>query len=168
MPRRLSNQVLRLIAKRAYAAGDLEKAMRAVSRCEAALRGAHEDLASAQAKVAALDSQIRALEPELNPEDIAARRLTPRVHEVPHGAIIKTIVQSLRDAGPDGVASDVLKAALLLAYPADQSTPTQRRKTRRAVMLVLHALKRKGAIQQLDDTVGASGAKVTRWAWIAN
>lgn len=168
MSRRLSNAVLRLIAERSYAAGDLAKVEQEAALREAEVRAARKTLKAARAKVAKIDAEILALEPGLTPEAIAARRRTLRTHDAPHGAIVAALVAALKDAGPEGTTTDALRDMLLDKFPMDQSTWKLRRQALTTVSQPLRVLAAKGAVARLPDEVAKSGRKVGRWAWIAD
>ena len=167
MARKLGTKILRLIRERSSLQGELPSLEKVVAERESELQVAREKLERITSRLAEVDRTIVAMAPSIDPTEIRAQKRKPRRHSAANGALIRTAVEVLQDAGPLGMTSKELSAQLLLLYPMDLSTPANRRAARERQRSLAAVLRRRGAIEKVGTEVDpVTGQKIIRWRWV--
>jgi hypothetical protein len=139
-----------------------------VSERIADLEQAQAKVVAAKAKLAELDSAITTLEPSLRPEDIRSQSRRPRRHPTAHGRIVDTLVEVLRESGPQGITSRELTEQLLLVFPMDVSSSDLYEDARHRFRRPLLALKKRGVVEKIGEEKTSAGLMVARWRWVGD
>lgn len=168
MGNHLGLQLSRLVRSRAYRAGDLERLKQEERDAREALKAATRSLRFAQRKQRAVESEIQALDVEIERRallDISLIRsikMTPRQGPFRHGELTASIVQLLKEAAGPATSRQVI-LALVEALNLPYASPAEREATRRRIVEKLRVLARRGAVTRLHDpTRSIEGI----WLWV--
>lgn len=167
MAKYISNELARLIRKRAYTKGTLSWLDREESKSIAdfvqlrqTIRNLREKKRQTVAQLSVLDAEI-ARQADIDPDEIRGIRPTP--HSGSRlGAIVRTIVRVLKDS-PIPVATPDIVAVLVTELGWPYQTIEEREMARRKVVQPLRVLVKKGAVERLHDT---TKNKIGLWQWV--
>lgn len=149
----------RLIRERAYTAGALVKAQKAVDEGISALRKAVAERREVIIRLAELDEKIQ--QSEIDPADIRPIRRMPRRNYGPNGTVVSDLIDLIQGA-KGAITTKEIISAMVEKHGFPMDTPEHREETRRRIVRPLRSLASKGFIQRLHDT---ENNKEGVWIW---